>query len=74
MTQEDAFVKFTTIKGIEDGGWEVSCNKGLWSVYAPTLRRAMEEATHYFKQYYGDGGSRVGITRILVPSSRKDNS
>ena len=51
----EAFANFTTIKGVEDGFWEISCNKGLWSVTAPTLRHAMREAIHYFKQYYGDG-------------------
>ena len=55
MTESDAFVQHVTIKGIEEGGWDISCNKGLWGVVAPTLDQAMTEAVHYFHQYYGDG-------------------
>ena len=36
-------------------GHEISCRKGLWSVCAPTKKQALNEAGHYYRQYFDDG-------------------
>lgn len=53
--EEDAFIANIDIIAIEEGGWEVKCSRGLWSVHAPTIEQATLEGIHYFRQYYKDG-------------------
>ena len=36
-------------------GWEISCNRGLWSVTATNKEDVVREAMRYFIQYWGDG-------------------
>ena len=49
-----AFAANTTTKR-ESGYTIIDCKRGLWGVCAPTLKQAMDEARHYFVQYYADG-------------------
>lgn len=51
---ETAFAINTHTKCIQ-GGYRITCKKGLWSVDAPTFKEAIKEAQHYFLQYYADG-------------------
>lgn len=49
------FEQWTSIKQLENGHWEISCNKGLWAVSASSKSQATLEAMNYFIQYLGDG-------------------
>ena len=51
---EEAYKKWTTTITTKTG-CTIKCKKGLWSVDAPTERKADVEARHYFTQYYADG-------------------
>ena len=51
----ELFAKNATRKRESDGHVTIACNKGLWSVSAPTSREAFNEAFHYFTQYLSDG-------------------
>lgn len=33
----------------------IDCRKGLWAIDAPTEEEAINEAYHYWQQYYSDG-------------------
>ncbi len=48
------FEKNTTAKKTKYG-FEVKCNKGLFSVFAAQLEQAQTEAFYYFRQYLQDG-------------------
>ena len=62
---ELAFNANTTTRKYES--WtEISCNKGLFSVSAPTLEEARNEAMHYFFQYYSDGEYCNDETHVFV--------
>lgn len=52
--EQSEFEKNTTTTRI-GSGYECKCNKGLWSVYAPTENQAISEGVHYFLQYWEDG-------------------
>ena len=54
MDIHEAFKKYTKTKKTATG-YEVKCAKGLWGVHAPTEAEAMNEARHYFRQYFEDG-------------------
>lgn len=54
MCEDDAFKKNTTYRKTKFGH-QISCNKGLWGVCAPTKEQAEREARHYFAQYFDDG-------------------
>lgn len=45
----------TEIKDDEGVGYEYKCKKGLFSVYSPDKETALDEARHYFNQYFEDG-------------------
>ena len=51
---EEAYKRWTTTKTTKTG-CTIKCVKGLWSVDAPSKKRAEKEARHYFAQYYADG-------------------
>ena len=55
MDFETAYAMSVTTTDLKNGGVEIKCNKGLWSVYASTLKEAEREAKHYFAQYFSDG-------------------
>ena len=38
-----------------NGGYEIECKLGLWSVAAPTKKEAEADAKYYFSQYKLDG-------------------
>ena len=53
-----SFKANTTIKKLTYGKtirYECRCNKGLWSVDAPTKKLALLEGSYYFAQYLSDG-------------------
>jgi len=50
-----AFSEFTTTKRLCRGRWSICCDKGNWSVEAPTEDEALNEARNYFRQYWEDG-------------------
>lgn len=50
----DAYHKNTSVSDIGDGRVRIKCKKGLWSVEGP-MKEAVNEAIHYFKQYWNDG-------------------
>ena len=52
---KDPFERFTESKRVSDGCYEIKCTKGLWAVVATTKPQALNEAHHYFRQYYADG-------------------
>jgi len=55
VSEPSKFEINTTMKIGEDGRVNISCNKGLWSVSAPSRHRAKSEAVRYFMQYDSDG-------------------
>ena len=62
---ELAFNANTTTRKYER--WtEISCNKGLFSVSAPTLEEARNEAMRYFFQYYSDSEYFNDETHVFV--------
>jgi len=44
-----------TISKQRGGRFAIDCKKGLWGVEAATEQEAIQEARHYFIQYYRDG-------------------
>ena len=46
--------KYSTYRA-KHGRHEISCKLGLWSVDCPDQETAINEALHYFNQYYEDG-------------------
>jgi len=54
MDIHESFNKNTKVKKTKDG-YSVKCLKGLWGVFASTEEEALNEARHYFRQYYEDG-------------------
>lgn len=54
MNLEQIMPEYTTSRKTRYG-YKISCQKGLWSVEAPSSERAEKEALHYFAQYWGDG-------------------
>lgn len=50
----DEFVKCAEYS--EKGGvYSYRCSKGLWGVECRDKHQAIQEAYHYFEQYYSDG-------------------
>ena len=55
MREPSEFEKHTTTTMHKDGRCTIACNKGLWSVDAPSKNEATIEAVRYFLQYWEDG-------------------
>ena len=52
---EKAFKENTEITRDRDGTYNIDCKKGLWGVSGAIYPKVMNEAKHYFQQYYSDG-------------------
>ena len=50
-----AFKENTEITRDTDGTYNIDCKKGLWGVSGAIYPQVMNEAKHYFQQYYSDG-------------------
>ena len=55
MNIDEAFEKYTKHKDHKDGSYSIDCVKGNFGVHAPTKATALNEARHYFVQYFSDG-------------------
>ena len=56
MLIDEDFKKHTKHHVSADGTqYSIDCKKGLWGVSAPTQEAALNEARHYFRQYWRDG-------------------
>jgi hypothetical protein len=58
MTLSDigqAFKDNVIIRRLKSGRYRARCRKGLWSVEGPDAGPILDEALHYFQQYYEDG-------------------
>ena len=72
MGLHEDFAKCTST--VFDGdSWDISCNLGLWSVFAADKAQAQDEALHYFSQYKEDGeySSIIGGQSVVEKITQK---